>query len=261
MSVRGRIHSLLRTRLGVDVVRVSGRPRVLVDADETFQRLYYGGAQRSGTPCVVGRHPRLERHYNLVQLLQMTEGVAGGIAECGCFRGLSSYMMCQYLKREDAAFRGHGVHLFDSFAGLSAPTAADDPGNVPDLDARAGEFAASRDHVARTLEEFPDVAFHQGWIPDCFQDAPGGPWRFVHVDVDLYEPTRDALAYFAPRMSPGGVIVCDDYGYLDWPGARKAVDEFDEAGGVRTFRVSTGQAVIFPDGSSPSSGLNSRVAQ
>lgn len=245
MSVRGRVHSLLRTRFGVDVVRVSGRPRVLVDADETFRRLYYGGAERSGTPYVVGRHPRMERHYNLVQLLQMTDGVAGGIAECGCFRGLSAYMMCHYLKRANPAFRGNGVHLFDSFAGLSAPTPEDDPGDQPDLAARAGEFAASRQHVARTLEEFPEVAFHEGWIPECFRDAPGGPWRFVHVDVDLYAPTRDALSYFVPRMSPGGVIVCDDYGYLDWPGARKAVDELGDTGRVRIFRVSTGQAVIF----------------
>ena len=51
-------------------------------------------------------------------------------------------------------------------------------------------------------------------------------FAFVHVDVDLYQPTLDSLKFFYPRLLPGGVIVVDDYGYSVFPGAKRAVDEF-----------------------------------
>ncbi len=48
----------------------------------------------------------------------------------------------------------------------------------------------------------------------------------MHVDVDLYRPTRDTVEFFYPRLSPGGVILFDDYGSAMCPGAARAVDEF-----------------------------------
>ena len=43
-------------------------------------------------------------------------------------------------------------------------------------------------------------------------------YRFVHIDVDIYEPTYACLEYFHPRMVEGGLIVIDDYGFPSWPG-------------------------------------------
>ena len=48
----------------------------------------------------------------------------------------------------------------------------------------------------------------------------------VHVDVDLYQPTRDSIDFFYPRLNPGGLFVCDDYGFTTCPGATKAIDDF-----------------------------------
>jgi O-methyltransferase len=77
--------------------------------------------------------------------------------------------------------------------------------------------------VKEALGAFPRIEFFPGWIPGAFPDEPGARYRFVHLDVDVYQPTRDSLDYFYPRLVPGGMIVCDDYG---WPGARKAIEEF-----------------------------------
>src|SRR5208282_5220870 len=51
---------------------------------------------------------------------------------------------------------------------------------------------------------------------------------------DLYLSTRDALAFIAPRLVSGGVIVFDDYGGYDSPGVTKAVNELLEDTSVRT---------------------------
>lgn len=51
-------------------------------------------------------------------------------------------------------------------------------------------------------------------------------FSFVHIDVDLAEPTLASLAFFYPRMQAGGIIVCDDYGISTCVGATRAIDEF-----------------------------------
>ena len=196
-------------------------------ADPAFDHIYLSGLLMTETcPTPIGRRNRL---IQLVELLRLTSDVPGDVVECGCYRGLSSYMMCSYLKRWDERFDGTGYHLFDSFEGLSEPTLDDE---VPDgweneealrLMTRRGNFAASRELVAANLRAFPRIAFHQGWIPLSFQGLPELHYRFVHIDVDLYDPTLDACNYFFSRLSPGGVMVSDDY---SWPGARTAIEDF-----------------------------------
>jgi hypothetical protein len=62
------------------------------------------------------------------------------------------------------------------------------------------------------LTGFPQVRLHSGWIPERFADVGDQSFAFVHVEVDLYEPTRNSLELFWPRLTRGGVLSCDDYG-------------------------------------------------
>ena len=52
-----------------------------------------------------------------------------------------------------------------------------------------------------------------------------GVVSFVHIDVDLYQPTRDSLEFFYPRMNDGGIIIVDDFACSVCPGATRAVEE------------------------------------
>ncbi len=49
-------------------------------------------------------------------------------------------------------------------------------------------------------------------------------FSFVHLDVDLYESTLSALAFFWPRMSSGAIVLSHDYPLLD--GVVRAFSEF-----------------------------------
>lgn len=71
------------------------------------------------------------------------------------------------------------------------------------------------------------LAVHQGWIPDTFVNiSPDQQFVFIHIDVDLYQPTKDSVTFFYPRMPAGAVLLCDDYGLTTCPGATRAMDEF-----------------------------------
>ena len=198
-------------------------------------------------PIPLRRRSRLQR---LVKLLGSTAGIDGLIVECGCYRGLSSYMLCSYLRHEAPSFDGRGYHVFDSFAGLSEPTADDDIpsdwSNATELSqmTQPGRFAASLAAVRRGLKAFPGITYHPGWIPLTFTAMVEARYRFVHVDVDLYDPTLDALTYFFPRLSPGGLIVSDDY---SWPGARTAINQYCGEHQIALQLSTDGQAIVRKD--------------
>lgn len=210
-----------------------------------FDRAYRRALVATGTPPYPLR--RRSRFQELVRLLGEVLELEGDIAECGCFRGLSSHLMLAELKRADPAYAGRGYHVFDSFEGLSEPGAAD---AVSGNDAvaervrqmcRRGWFAAPLEVVRQGLAGFPGVHFHPGWIPASFAGVPEQRYRFVHLDLDLHDPTRDALEYFFPRLVPGAIVVCDDYG---WPGERKAIDEFCARQGLALETTAHRQAVL-----------------
>ncbi len=111
-------------------------------------------------------------------------------------------------------------HVFDSFEGLSEPDVADG-GHW-----RGGDLAVTVATVQEALSDFPSVEYYKGWIPDRFSDVEDRRFSFVHIDVDLAQPTGDSLSFFYPRMNEGGIILCDDYGGISCAGATAAVDRF-----------------------------------
>ena len=156
------------------------------------------------------------RKWTLWQLLRLVAGVEGDTAECGVYEGASSWLIC-------AANRGTRRihHLFDSFEGLSAPSAADG------AHWKAGDLAAGEQVVREKLGPFLDrLAFHRGWIPTAFPKVEDRTFAFVHVDVDLRQPTLESLSFFYPRLATGGILLCDDYACTTCPGATEAIDGF-----------------------------------
>jgi hypothetical protein len=166
-------------------------------------------------------------------------GVAGDTAECGVRYGKSSFFMLNGLREPQ---RLH--HLCDSFEGLSEPIGADAESGARRERWRAGDLEADERIARDQLKEFPQCRFHRGWIPQCFAGLEDRGFALVHVDVDLYEPTLAAFEFFYPRLMPGGVMVCDDYGFASCPGARRAVDEFFAGRRDVFIELPSGQALI-----------------
>ena len=172
-----------------------------------------------------------DRFWGLSELLRLVRYVEGDTAECGVYRGASSALICS--ENQQSSFRK--IHcVFDSFEGLSEPRAGDGD------HWHFGDLTCSLDEVKENLSGFSRVEYYKGWIPDRFEDVESRKFSFVHIDVDLYQPTRDSFEFFYERMSLGGVIVCDDYGFGTCPGATKAIDEFLEFRNEKMLTLSSG---------------------
>lgn len=160
-----------------------------------------------------------DRRWMLSQLMRLISDIPGETAECGVYKGAGSYVICESNRKNSHFRRKH--HIFDSFEGLSAPNALDGS------HWSKGNLSHPMDSTAELLSEFKlDIEFFKGWIPDRFSDVADCKYAFVHIDVDLYQPTFDSMAFFYQRLNNGGIIVCDDYGFTSCPGARLAVDKF-----------------------------------
>jgi O-methyltransferase len=181
-----------------------------------------------------------DRKYSLYQLARSVRDIAGDTAECGCWRGAGSFLI---LAAQGDARKTH--HIFDSFEGLSTPAETDIVDDERTYQWKAGDLAAGEDVVRANLREFDNVFYYRGWIPARFDDVADRIFSFVHVDVDLYEPTLASVEFFYPRIRRGGLIVCDDYGHLPCPGAMRAMDEYFADKPENVVHLTTGQGVIW----------------
>ncbi len=181
-----------------------------------------------------------DRCYVLFNAAQGISPLSGDIAECGSRKGKSARFILEGLG--DLSQRT--FHIFDSFEGLSKP-AQQDRKVSGDTVWKSGDLATSQDVLLNNLDRFRNtISIRKGWIPERFSDVHERHFVFVHIDVDLYQPTRDSLEFFYDRMVPGGVIICDDYGSSSCPGAKKAFDEFFADRPEVLFHLPTAQALI-----------------
>lgn len=163
----------------------------------------------------------LDRLYVLWQAARNVARVSGSVAEVGTYRGGSAW----FLSRALAYFVGVPVPLttIDTFEGHPAAAIT-----TRDPQQDAGRFATtSVEDVRRYLEREPSVTVEQGEMRAVLSRLPGdGLYRLVHLDVDLYQPTLEALTYFVPRVSRGGIIVVDDYAAPKCQGVPEAVAHY-----------------------------------
>lgn len=178
-----------------------------------------------------------DRKYLLREMVRFARRVPGALAECGCYEGASAYFMAK--ERPEVS-----VHLFDSFEGLSEPNELDRTGSGEIRMWLEGDLKTSEHKTRMNLREFSNVVIHRGWIPSVLQEAEDERFCFLHIDVDIYQPTLDSLRFFYPRMNPGGVIVLDDYGFVTCPGAFRAVAEFMIDKPECVIHSPTGQGII-----------------
>jgi hypothetical protein len=208
-------------KLGLEVGRVSSRLRPW--DDEKFLAAYGRVRDRITMPP--------ERCYRLWELAHHVRALPGGVAECGSYRGATARFLAELLPDRD-------LDLFDTFEGFPEVDLAKDGTWKP------GDFGTtSVESVAKYLAG-TRARLHPGRVPDTLAEVANQRFCLVHLDMDLYEPTRAALPFFHARMVPGGCILIDDYGLRTGRGIEPAVREFAAGIEETPLYFLTGQCLI-----------------
>jgi O-methyltransferase len=144
----------------------------------------------------------------LLVLLMRARRLDGAVVELGVFQGGALKAIAEAVP-EKACFG------FDTFTGQPEASWREADYHLP------GEFADTSLEAVRAAMP-GNVTLVPGWFPES---AAGFEARiaFAHVDMDLEKSTEDAIAWLEPRMMPGGIVVCDDWGWKNCPGVAKAI--------------------------------------
>lgn len=184
-------------------------------------------------------------------------GIPGDLVECGVWRGGSAMLMA--LTLEAMGETGRKIWLYDTFAGMTRPTAVD-------VRARDGSdtlsrwqhfqrdghnewayapFEEVRANMASTGYPEANIVTVKGEVEKTLPGTAPDSIALLRLDTDWYESTYHELTHLFPRLAPGGVLVLDDYGSFE--GAKKAVDQYLAENGLELLlhRIdSTGRLAI-----------------
>ena len=235
--MRQLVRSLI-SRAGYEVSRKTGLDRVFPEADAVDLRRLEEIRAFTMTSQ--------ERLWALRQAVKyvVSRKLPGAFVECGVWRGGSSMLAARTFV--DLGDTSRELWLYDTYEGMPTPTEADkriDTGEVARdkfEKARTGEDSstwceASLEDVTENLAAtgYPSerIRYIIGKTQDTLADPANRPAAIslLRLDTDWYESTSAELNALFDQVTPGGVVIFDDYGH--WAGAKQAVDEFFAARG------------------------------
>jgi hypothetical protein len=153
------------------------------------------------------RVPLLLSDIAALQVLLCARAAArlgGAMAEAGVLMGGSARLICEAKGTAD-------LHLFDTFDGPLEESSGSVSGQAAELRDHFGDISGQLAVVRDLLQPYPGVCLHPGIFPATASGLEDLRYSFVHLDMDLASSTRAALDYFHPRLTPGGILVGDDY--------------------------------------------------
>lgn len=155
-----------------------------------------------------------DRVESIKVLAETTRNISGPIVDVGTYEGGVAELLAR-------RFPDKKVYAFDTFCG--APKSKTD--NIIDMH-KSGDFMPGDPaRVMKELRQISNVAVVQGIFPEC-AETELNDISFVHLDVDLFQSTKESLEWLWPRMAPGGIIVIDDWEWEPCKGVQRAACEF-----------------------------------
>lgn len=203
-----------------------------------------------------------ERAYAVAEAVRhvVETAVPGDFVECGVWKGGCALLMARVA--ETLGVGDRRIWLYDTFAGMSQPSNADGEHARSKWEAmqRNGHNEwcySSLDEVKATISartKYPASLFEfvAGRVEDTIPARIPDAISVLRLDTDWYESTRHELEHLWPLVSPGGVLLIDDYGR--WSGARQAVDEFFKGSGLLMHRTDRTGRVIQKPGTEGAAG-------
>lgn len=210
--------------------------------DPQFRAAYERGIEASA-----GVDPHFEWRVHVALWAARTAArLPGDFVECGVNAGFISSAIMQRLKWSHT---GKQFYLIDTFAGpdlnqFSAEEIERGRLKIAQNAVAAGAYVTDMDRVRRNFSGWRNVQVVRGLVPDILSSIPFGPLAFLHLDLNCAFPEREALRFFWKLLTPGGIVLLDDYAYFGHGAQTEAVDEFAMGAGAEVLSLPTGQGLI-----------------
>ncbi|MGL5444676.1 MAG: class I SAM-dependent methyltransferase, partial [[Mycobacterium] stephanolepidis] len=166
--------------------------------------------------------------------------------ECGVNYGFLSSAIMEQLNWDHL---GKTFYLLDTFAGI-------DPRFITEVERGAGAMNKSQaalqfgayvngaERVRANFAQWHNQRIIVGTVPETLNQVDTAAVAFLHIDMNCAPPEVAALQYFWPRLTPGAIVLLDDYAQRGFDEQRLAMDELANKLGVPICALPTGQGLI-----------------
>lgn len=177
---------------------------------------------------------------------KVASSLPGDFVECGVNAGFMSSSIMQAL---DWDSRGSTFYLLDTFSGIDERYVSDAERAEGILEKNqtlidAGFYVIDMAPVERNFAQWKNTKIVKGSIPETLTQIDSERVAFIHIDLNCAPPEVAALKYLWNRLSPGGVVLLDDYGYTGYREQKLAMDALAAELGFVIASLPTGQGLI-----------------
>jgi len=223
-----------------DGLIVSGRNAQFL-SDARFQRAYRRG-MNSGH--LIGGELGLDLHIEWRAAIccwaaKHASRLPGDFVECGVNTGMMSLTVCEYV---DFNSLNKSFYLFDTFKGI--PESQMLSTERPDRIISNSKYPDCYELAQKNFSQFPRANLVRGLVPETLKTVPIEQVAYLSIDMNIAYPERKAIEYFWPKLTPGAIVVLDDYGWTGYEEQKKTMDEFAQTVGVEVMLLPTGQGIL-----------------
>jgi len=180
------------------------------------------------------------RIYSLIKALKHInqKKILGDYVECGVWKGGNIILFKKIMELSNDYSRK--IFAYDTFEGMTEPDENDFDISKnlnakflmnKDKDKKTNIWGVCslenvKDNIQSNAKNIDNIKFIKGPVEQTLAVQINIPEKIslLRLDTDWYSSTKKELEILYKKVSPGGIIIIDDYGH--WGGSKKAVDEF-----------------------------------
>lgn len=167
--------------------------------------------------------------------------IQGNVAEAGVLRGDFAAII-------NECFPNRSLYLFDTFTGFDKRDEEKERLKAENPIQNYSYYENTTESIVMSKMKYPDnVQCIRGYVPESLPEVDD-VFCFVNLDMDLYQPTKEALRWFYPRINAGGgILVHDFYNDRMFPNLKESVIEFcRENKNIDYYPIGDGMSVFIP---------------
>lgn len=184
---------------------------------------------------------RLDKALAHYELYKRIVDLPGHVMEFGVYKAASLIRLASFrrLLETETSRKIVGFDAFGTFPHAEGESDAD-AAFISSFESEAGD--------GLTLEQVEAILAHKGFknvelvggnigetLPAWLDSHPETQIALLHVDTDVYSPSKTAIEHCWDRLVPGGLLVLDDYNAVE--GETRAVNELLRRESLRVHKL------------------------
>jgi len=206
--------------------------------DKRFVRAVDERIAGMGSDLGGGEPNKVWRLHTYVWCCKNALALVGDLVECGVHMGLYSGVM---LSLVDLVAVNKKIYMYDTFTGLDENYSNE---RERKQTAEVYQIPDWEQTVRDSLAKWPHAIVVKGTVPDSLEDTAPDKVAFLHLDMNAAEAEVAALNFFEERLTPGAIILLDDFGRLEHVEIFLAMKAWFDDRYLPILELPTGQGLV-----------------